>query len=261
MYRLIRIVAWRLATLVALCASTVVAAEPNEGHVSILAYHRFGPTVADSMTVRTVVFEQHLAWLKANGYEIVPLKTVRDRLKAGSPPAENPAVVITADDGHRSVYFELFPLILKYHFPVTLFIYPSAISNASYALTWEQLAEMKRSGLVDIESHTFWHPNFRQEKKRLDPTAYRSFVDKQLRQSKTVLETKLDIHVDMLAWPFGIYDPDLEQMARDAGYAAAFSIDRGPVRQGQDIMSLPRYLMEDADQGARFAMIVGGRAR
>jgi peptidoglycan/xylan/chitin deacetylase (PgdA/CDA1 family) len=44
-------------------------------------------------------------------------------------------VAITVDDGHLSVYTELYPLILKHRPPVTLFIYPSAISNASYALT------------------------------------------------------------------------------------------------------------------------------
>ncbi|WP_202925576.1 putative glycoside hydrolase [Edaphobacter sp. 12200R-103] len=34
-------------------------------------------------------------------------------------------------------------MILKHHAPVTLFIYPSAISNASYALTWEDSPDEK----------------------------------------------------------------------------------------------------------------------
>lgn len=55
----------------------------------------------------------------------------------------------------------MFPLLKKYQIPATLFIYPSAISNASYALTWDQLKEMKETGLIDVQSHTFWHPNFR----------------------------------------------------------------------------------------------------
>src|SRR6266511_3959307 len=63
-------------------------------------------------------------------------------------------------------------LIQQLKIPVTLFIYPSAISNADYAMTWAQLAEMKASGLVDIQSHTFWHPNFNVERKRLTPAAY-----------------------------------------------------------------------------------------
>lgn len=254
---------WHIAAAIAVLLLFVarVAGAEDLNDVSILAYHRFGPTAADSMTVRTAVFEQHLAWLSANGYAIVPLRSVVDRLEMGKTPAETRSVVITVDDGHRTVYSELFPLIRKYRFPVTLFIYPSAISNASYALTWDQLREMKESGLVDIQSHTLWHPNFHQEKKRISPSEYQVFVSKQLRQSKSILESRLGAKIDMLAWPFGIYDSDLEGWARDAGYDAAFSIDRGPVRRDANLLTLPRYLMEDADQGARFAAIARGGAR
>ena len=52
------------------------------------------------------------------------------------------------------------PLIERERIPVTLFSYPSAISNASYAMTWEQLAALKATGLFSIESHSYWHPNF-----------------------------------------------------------------------------------------------------
>ena len=38
----------------------------------------------------------------------------------------------------------------QYRVPVTLFTYPSAISNARYAMTWAQLRELKATGLFDI---------------------------------------------------------------------------------------------------------------
>lgn len=253
------------ALVMAMVASTIparaAAADPKGAGVSILVYHRFGPTVADSMTTRTAIFAQQLAWLEAHGYRIVPLRDVLGRLHAGQSPADGPSIVMTVDDGHRSVYTELFPLIQKYRFPVTLFIYPSAISNASYAMTWEQLAEMSRSGLVDVQSHTLWHPNFHREKKRLDDARYHDFVATQLRRSKEIIASRLGRPVDVLAWPFGIYDIGLEQAARDAGYAAALSIDRGPVSVGSDFFHLPRYLMADGDQGPRFAAIAEGRGR
>jgi peptidoglycan/xylan/chitin deacetylase (PgdA/CDA1 family) len=118
-------------------------------------------------------------------------------------------VVITVDDGHESVYTQMFPLVEQYRIPVTLFIYPSAISNASYAMTWEQLRELQGSGLFNIQSHTYWHPNFKHEKKRLTPEQYEKLVDLQLTKSKDILERQLGVHVDMLAWPFGIYDDEL----------------------------------------------------
>jgi peptidoglycan/xylan/chitin deacetylase (PgdA/CDA1 family) len=52
--------------------------------------------------------------------------------------------VITVDDGHLSVVREMLPLVREFNVPVTLFIYPSAISNASYALTWEDLRSIPR---------------------------------------------------------------------------------------------------------------------
>ncbi|MFW1406334.1 polysaccharide deacetylase family protein, partial [Vibrio parahaemolyticus] len=92
-----------------------------------------------------------------------------------------------------------------------------AISNASYAITWEQLHEMQASGFVDVQSHTYWHPNFHIERKRRSPADYRAFVDDQLRRSRQVLEARLKTPVDLLAWPFGIVDSELEAAAQQAG--------------------------------------------
>ncbi len=64
------------------------------------------------------------------------------------------------------LYAHMFSLVHLYRIPVTLFVYPSAISNADYALTWEQLLELKETWLFDIQSHSYWHPNFKEEKRR-----------------------------------------------------------------------------------------------
>src|SRR5262249_54229461 len=141
-----------------------IAADPPPLSVPILLYHRLGPAVADDMTVTTPVVEGQLKAIQEGAYTVVPLSTLLASL--GESPIALPerAVVIVADDGHKSVYTDLFPLMKRYRIPVTLFIYPSAISNANYAMTWEQLAEIKASGLADIQSHTFWHPNFKTDK-------------------------------------------------------------------------------------------------
>ena len=142
-------------------------ARPDALHVSILVYHRFGPAVADSMTMRTSTFRWQLQYLKDHGYRVVPLRVVVGYLLRQGPPPPPRSVVITADDGHRLVMTDMLPLVREYGVPVTLFIYPSAISNASYALTWEQLQALARTGLFDVQSHTYWHPNFKVEKRRL----------------------------------------------------------------------------------------------
>lgn len=237
---------------------TDACAEQQGRGVPILLYHRFGPVVADSMTITTAVFEDQLAWLRAHDYQIIPLRTLVESLGNHQITVAPHSVVITADDGHKSVYTDMFPLIVRYHIPITLFIYPSAISNASYAMTWAQLAEMSHSGLVDIQSHTYWHPNFNHERARLSPDAYRAFVMSQFTRSKQVLERQFGSEVDLLAWPFGIHDDQLDQWATEAGYKAALTLQRAPASRASRLLALPRYLMTDADGGPRFAAIIEG---
>lgn len=251
----------RLAAVCFACAfflsSAFANVSPNVS-VPVLCYHRFGPTVADSMTVTTTVFESHLKYLRDNGYTVIPMQTLVDYELGKAPPPPEKSVVITIDDGHRTVYEEVLPLIKQYRVPVTLFIYPSAISNshAPYAMKWEQLHELVDTGFFTIQSHTYWHPNFKTEKKRLSPAEYEKFVSMQLQKSKAALEKRFGTQVNVLAWPFGIYDDDLLARAKTAGYAAAFSIDGKPVRSGEHMQALPRFLMNNSHQGKVFAQMV-----
>lgn len=228
--------------------------------VSILLYHRFDPTTPASTTVTTPVFEEQLEWLQAHHVAVIPLRSLVNELKGTGAAIDSPSVVICADDGHQSVYTQMFPLIKRYRIPVTLFIYPSAISHASYALTWEELKEMEASGLVEVQSHTYWHPNFKQERARQSPAEYQKFVDLQLVRSKQTLESRMGHPVDLLAWPYGIHDPDLEAAATRAGYVAAFSLDGRPVVPGMDPMAIPRFMIGNHDRGPQFAAIVGTSA-
>jgi len=245
-----------LVTSSFLCPASEAAEPPL--NVPILLYHRLGPVLTDDMTVTTPVVESQLKLIQERGYQVIPLRKLLEAYNEPEAPPPERSVVLVADDGHRSVYTDLFPLIKRFQIPVTLFIYPSAISNPSapYAMTWEQLAEVKASGLVDIQSHTFWHPNFKVDKKRLAPAAYDKFVQDQLVKSKTVLDQRLGLKVDLLAWPFGIYDDDLIKAASDAGYVAAFSIERRPVTRTEKVMSLPRFIVTDADRGDRFERLL-----
>jgi peptidoglycan/xylan/chitin deacetylase (PgdA/CDA1 family) len=215
--------------------------------VPILLYHRFGPAI-NGMTVTTGVFESHLKHLNDHDYQVIPLRNLVDYLLKGGPPPGNRSVIITIDDGHRSVYSTMFPIVKRYHVPVTLFLYPSAISNASYAMTWDELREMKETGLLDFQSHTYWHPDFRKEKKRLKPEEYEKFVEMQLKKSKEKLEKELNVKATMLAWPFGIYDDELINKAVEAGYVAAFTMERHHASLSDNIMALPRYLMINRDR-------------
>jgi len=241
---------------VVLAGTTFGGAQQPATGPAILLYHRFGPIVHDQMTVRTGTFRGQLEYLRQHGYHIVPLRTVVSHLQGKGPAPAPRSVVITVDDGHASVFTEMLPVVQEYKIPVTLFIYPSAISNASYAMKWDQLAVLLRTGLFDVQSHTYWHPNFKTEKRRLSPTAYQSFATMQLTKPRAVLKQRLGVDADMLAWPFGIYDDELIANAGQAGYIAAFTLDRRPATARERIMALPRYIVLDSDSGARFASML-----
>jgi hypothetical protein len=127
-------------------------------------------------------------------------------------------------------------------------------------MTWDQLREIKKTCLFDLQGHTYWHPNFKQEQKKLNPVDYEKFVEMQLKKSKGRLKKELDINVDMLAWPFGIYDDWLIAKAAEAGYTAAFTIDRHHANYVDNVMKIPRYLLSNADKGKVFQKILDGNS-
>jgi peptidoglycan/xylan/chitin deacetylase (PgdA/CDA1 family) len=247
---------WLGLLLLLLVAVVPASRAATPASVPVLVYHRFGPTVADSMTTTTPVFEAQLAYIKEHDYHVIPLTALVAYLRGEGPPPPPRSLVITVDDGHRSVYEEMLPLMRKYQYPVTLFVYPSAISNARYAMTWDQLRELLGTGLFTVQSHTYWHPNFKIEKRKQAQADYEKFVDTQLLKSKTTLEKKLGITIDILAWPFGIYDDDLLTRAGKAGYVAAFSIDRHAVNPSSTLMAAPRFLMTNIEQGKIFERLL-----
>jgi peptidoglycan/xylan/chitin deacetylase (PgdA/CDA1 family) len=247
-----------IAALVAVASAARADADDARlfPRVPILAYHRFGPVAVDAMTVTTATFESHLRYLRDHGYTVIPLRRLVDaRLGRVAPPPAG-AVVITVDDGHRSVYEAMLPLVRRYAVPVTAFIYPSAIGHADYALTWDQVRALRDSGWFEIASHTYWHPNFRTERARLAPAEYDRFVQTQLAKSRGTLEREIGGAVDLLAWPFGIYDADLAAAATRNGYVAAMALEGRATKGTDDLMALPRFLMSEQHRGAAFAALL-----
>lgn len=256
MYRLMT--QFFLAAITLLLPLSVFAAESFR--VPILLYHRFGATVADGMTITTPVFEAQMKYLHDNNYKVIPLRQLVDYYRGKAPAPGPKSVVIVEDDAHKSVYSDMLPIIKKYRYPVTVFCYPSAISNAKYAMTWDQMRGLTKTGLFDIQSHTYWHPNFKKERKKLSQTALDTLVMTQLKKSKSRLETEMGTKVDMLAWPFGIYDDYLIRKATESGYSATFTIERRHATASDSVLKLPRYLLVNADSGKAFVQLLEGNA-
>ncbi len=222
----------------------------NKVNIPIILYHNFNPTVPGSMTMTPQKFEANLKLLKAHGFTFIPLKEAVAYLQGKRTTLPQKPIVLTADDGWESVYTYMYPIVKKLNIPVTLFIYPASISKEKHFLTWEQLTEMKNTGLFDIQSHTFSHPNFKIAKNKLSPSDFEKYVWKELTSSKKILEDKMGHQITLLAWPFGIYNQYLENQATKAGYEMAFTIGYRTANRGFKAMEQPRFMIVDklADQ-------------
>lgn len=239
-------------------AGTVKA--ERAGKLPVLTYHRFDPARSRSATVvTTAVFAAQMAWLIEHNFRVASLREAMAVAKGNA--AALPAVVITADDGWRSVYTEMFPVLQRHQMPATLFINPPMIGRGGAYLTWPMIAEMVRSGLIDVQPHTLDHPNFNTERARRDPAAYQAFVREQIAGSRTKITERLGLPADLLAWPFGIHDATLEGAAASVGCAAAFALGSRAVSAGDPIYALPRYQVYDSDGVARFAFVATGHSR
>jgi len=238
--------------------TTPPATCPDDPSVMVLLYHRLSNDTPGSTTVRFDNLLAQMAFFRHQGYEFRPLREVVAWRLGKSIKLPRRTVALTVDDDNRSTFDILLPVAKANRIPVTLFIYPSAISNASYALTWDQLRLLHQTGLFDVQSHTLWHPNFDVERRRLGPAGFRAFALAQLGRSKAIIETHVGAPVDLIAWPFGMHDDELELLAAQAGYVAGFGIDERRLQQGDPAFAMPRITMPDIGDETRLALLLSG---
>jgi peptidoglycan/xylan/chitin deacetylase (PgdA/CDA1 family) len=257
----------RLAWLAALAVLGLASHQAQAGQVAagqppipVLTYHRFDPVAAKASTIVTdPVFTAQMQYLATHHIAVVKLRDALAALHGG--PAVGNAVVLTADDGWRSVYTDMFPVIRRLNLPVTLFINPPMIGAGAAFLTWPMIEEMVKSGLVDVQPHTMSHPNFNTERARRDPAGYAAFIEHEIAGARAPITQHLNLPADLLAWPFGIHDAQLEAAAQKAGFAAAYALGSSAVTSGSPDFALPRYQIYDTDRDARFAWLAAGNPR
>ena len=222
------------------------AAASSAPAIPLLTYHRFAPEAVDSMTLRLANFESHLALIRRLGCSVIPLADWLACCNGAIKNLPQRAVVLCADDGHRSQFLLMAPLLRAQGWPVTLFVYPSAISNASYAMSWQQLRELAADKAFSIQSHSYWHPNLLQDRARMKGDEFLRQAKLQFQQSRDLLQQQLGNPVDLLAWPFGLSDAALQAQAAQAGYSAAFGLGNRSASCGDPRFDLPRHLMVDS---------------
>ncbi|MBW2437592.1 MAG: polysaccharide deacetylase family protein [Desulfobacterales bacterium] len=193
--------------------------------IPILTYHRFAENCSSPLCMPARTFERQMRYLKDNGYHVITAEELlafleyRQRLPRKS-------VLITMDDGYRSVYDIAYPILQKYGFKATLFIYTSFVGVSKMAITWDQLKEMKANGFT-IGSHTIYHSDLTQPKEDETEQSHLARIKDELFGSKKIIDKKMGQNTYFLAYPFGYYDQRSIQIAKQAGYKIAMSVKRG----------------------------------
>ena len=194
--------------------------------VPILCYHRFGNgNGGGKMVVSSSSFAQQLEWLARNDYHVLRLSELASYLE-GRQSLPKRSVVITIDDGYESVHRHALPLLRKYGFPATLFVYTDFV-GAGDALSWTQLQELAASGLVDIQAHSKTHRNLIERPANETDAQYRQGLESEARAPREILEKRLPVQVRHYAFPYGdANDLVLDVLARQ-NYRLAVTVNPG----------------------------------
>ncbi len=149
-------------------------------------------------------------------------------------------VIFTIDDGYRSVYDYIYPLLKKYRMSATLGLIVNYIGTgkAGYGspsafLTRQQIKEMMDSVNIEIASHTLSHPWLT----RLDDeSAYREIY-----LSKVILESLFNVPVITFIYPYGDMDQRIRRLVRKVGYRMARAVRSGEINLWIDPYRLPEF--------------------
>jgi hypothetical protein len=156
-----------------------------KNNIPIVCYHSIAPKInhrwsRNWLTLEIKFFSEHLKYLKNNGYKSLFMDEyfeLRDK-----DIIDNKYFVFTFDDGYVDNYIYVYPLLKKYGFKGTIFVNPDFIDGKSTGrktlldywdgkatlddivywgfLNWDEMHEMEKNGIIDIQSHTLTHTKY-----------------------------------------------------------------------------------------------------
>ena len=197
-----------------------------KGHqtVPVLTYHKFSESKTDKMTVTASTFEEQMKFLKDRGYHVITLDQLFDFLdfKIQIPKK---SVVITIDDGWRSTYDIAFPILKKYGYPATLFVYTALITGSKVTLNWDLISEMAGQG-IDMQCHTRTHRKLTAPASKESFKEYFEAIEKELLDAAKAIKMRTQREVRYIAYPFGDINHLGVALLKKQGYRGGFTVAR-----------------------------------
>ncbi|KUJ86420.1 MAG: hypothetical protein XD36_3154 [Halomonas sp. 54_146] len=228
-----------------------------------------------SQTITRSRLVEHFNLIALGGYQPVSLQQIIDA-KAGGKPLPEKAVLLTFDDGYRSFYDIVFPLLKLYNFPAVQAVvgswlnvpaggqvpYGSITLPRERFMTWEQVKILDESPLVEIASHTYnlhygvlgnpmgneqaaavtsiWNPRDGYESE----ADYLVRIRQDMAETKQLFEQHLGRTPHIMVWPYGAYSEATLNIAAEYGMQYTFSLLSGPNQLNDSMRSMNRYLID-----------------
>jgi peptidoglycan/xylan/chitin deacetylase (PgdA/CDA1 family) len=232
-------------------APTPRASINKSAAVIALCYHNIEDGKSNALTISTTEFQKEMQALKDNGFTVIGMQDFL-AWRRGEKDIPAKCALITIDDGWISAHDNAWPILKKFDYPFTLFIYINYVNSGGKSMSWDQLGEMRDAG-VDIECHTYSHSDLKRPgllvdkrtadmvRKDIAALGQDGWLRKEVVESKQVLEKQLGIKVNAFAYPFGIYNEKVLAMVKEAGYEAAFTVYGQQLRLSSPYDRLGRY--------------------
>ena len=249
------------AFLFALLMSCLPAAGLAANSYRVLSYHDVQEDVRvtpDVFAVDTAQLVSQFAWLKENGFHVISVDDVI-AAREGKRALPDKAVLLTFDDGYRSAYTRVFPLLklFNYHAVIALsghWLDAPAGKTVEYEgrevprsrfLSWEQATEMAASGLVEIASHSYdlhrgipANPQGNMMPSAVtyrfdaaggyeDERAHAMRIRADLARNSALIKAKTGHAPRVMVWPFGRDSGQAIEIARELGMPVAMNLDGG----------------------------------
>ena len=227
-----------------------------------IAYHDVRHDVAadydpDQLAVSTQHLAAHFAWLHHHGYTPVSI----DHLIAAAHHERSlpdKAVLLTFDDGLKSVYTDVYPLLKIFDYPAVVSVVTDWLEIApgqtvQYGdrqlgrddfISWAEARQMQASGLVEFASHSadLHRGIVANPQANLMPAAvsraysggrYESHEDFQARiaadlaRSTAAIRATLGASPRVMTWPFGKYTLSNLELAARLGMPLSLTLEVG----------------------------------
>ena len=204
-----------------------------------------------STTTSVRAFSNQMTWLRDRGYSTLTMTQlegyVRNKLNL---PAR--AVVITFDDGLKSVSRYAYPVLKQYGMKATAFIISSRIKVRPQKWDPKSLQFMSISELngirdvFDFQSHTHFLHRVDGNRRPILLSRSHHNILYDFERSRRAL-APFNPHVLYLSYPFGSYNATAVKAAEEAGFHLAVTTVKGKVKPGDNPFLLKRLYILRTD--------------